>query len=88
MTTVKKKVYQTVRQLAEELLLQEEDPYTYPEILDSIGEEFPGAETSIGCIRWYASHMRERGERLPPRPRAKAGEDRKLKPGPRKRRKK
>jgi len=43
-------------------------PYEY--ILDRIREQFDGAKTTVACLRWYAVHMRERGERVPFRPRA------------------
>ena len=66
------------RVVAEQLLLEvvphDEDkrPYghSYEEILNRIRAQFEGAKTTVACLRWYAVHMRERGEKVPNRPRA------------------
>lgn len=68
-----------IRKVAEELLLQivgkDEDGRVqgrpYQDILDEIHERFEGSQTSVACLRWYAVRMRERGEKVPNRPRAK-----------------
>lgn len=67
----------TIRSVSEALLLEvvsrDEDKrpygYAYDEILDRIRVEFPEAKTTPACLRWYAVHMRERGEKVPNRPR-------------------
>lgn len=67
-----------IRVVAEALLLEvthkDEDgrPYghAYDTILERIREQFDGAKTTVACLRWYAVHMRERGEKVPNRPRA------------------
>lgn len=67
-----------IRVVAEALLLEvthkDEDgrPYghAYDTILERIREQFEGAKTTVACLRWYAVHMRERGEKVPNRPRA------------------
>lgn len=67
-----------IRVVAEQLLLEvttyDEDnrPYGHPyeEILKRIHMQFDGAKTTVACLRWYAVHMRERGEKVPNRPRA------------------
>lgn len=74
----KKEKGPVIRAVAEALLLEvvshDEDkrPYGhgYDFILDSIHKQFVGAKTTVACLRWYAVHMRERGERVPNRPRA------------------
>jgi len=74
----KKEKGPVIRAVAEALLLEvvkhDEDkrPYGhgYDFILDSIHKQFIGAKTTVACLRWYAVHMRERGERVPNRPRA------------------
>lgn len=74
----KKEKGPVIRVVAEGLLLEviskDEDgrPYghSYETILDKIREQFDGAKTSVACLRWYAVHMRERGEKVPNRPRA------------------
>lgn len=78
-STEKKEKGPVIRVIAEALLLEvvthDEDkrPYGHPYdvILDKIHEQFPEGKTSVACLRWYAVHMRERGERVPNRPRAK-----------------
>lgn len=30
---------------------------TYPEVLAKVKERFPKASTSLGCLRWYATHL-------------------------------
>ena len=66
-----------VRVATEDLLLHVEHVQNgrnvglaYNEILRQIKSEFPEGKTSIACVRWYATHMRERGENLPIRPRS------------------
>lgn len=74
----KKEKGPVIRHVAEALLLEithkDEDgrPYghSYEHILDVIRQQFDGAKTSAACLRWYAVHMRERGEKVPNRPRA------------------
>lgn len=67
-----------IRHEAEKLLMhveyrdEEGRPYglSYEGILNRIKEQFEGAKTTVACLRWYAVHMRERGQRVPHRPRA------------------
>lgn len=67
-----------IRVVAEGLLLEvthkDDDgrPYghSYETVLEKIREQFDGAKTTVACLRWYAVHMRERGEKVPNRPRA------------------
>lgn len=74
----KKEKGPVIRVVAEALLLEvvthDEDkrPYghSYDEILNRIHAQFEGAKTTVACLRWYAVHMRERGEKVPNRPRA------------------
>lgn len=74
----KKEKGPVIRVVAEGLLLEvthkDEDgrPYghSYETVLDRIREQFDGAKTTVACLRWYAVHMRERGEKVPNRPRA------------------
>lgn len=74
----KKEKGPVIRVVAEALLLEvthkDEDgrPYghAYDAILERIREQFDGAKTTVACLRWYAVHMRERGEKVPNRPRA------------------
>lgn len=76
----KKEKGPVIRVVAEQLLLEvaahDEDkrPYghSYETILNKIHEQFPEGKTSVACLRWYAVHMRERGERVPNRPRTVA----------------
>ena len=63
----------SVRQIAEEKLLQVEPTMMYEEIIVAVKEELPHASTSVACLRWYATQMRERGERVPDRPRKPHG---------------
>jgi hypothetical protein len=58
-----------VRVAAETMLLQETPSLTYEEILLRCHAEFE-CSTTVACLRWYAVRMRERGEKLPPRPRS------------------
>lgn len=39
--------------------------HSYEEILRRVKLEFPTANTSIKCLRWYATHMKDQGCRLP-----------------------
>lgn len=74
----KKEKGPVIRVVAEGLLLEvthkDEDgrPYghAYETVLERIREQFDGAKTTVACLRWYAVHMRERGEKVPNRPRA------------------
>lgn len=52
---------------------------TYEEILARAREAFPGARTTIKCVRWYAKDMRGKGRPLPARPRS--GRDRAMREG-------
>lgn len=47
---------------------------SYEDILASVKAEFPNSKTSIACLRWYAVQLRERGERMPARPRKEKAE--------------
>lgn len=69
----------TIRQVSAELLLAVAgiDEKTgrkiglpYDDILQRVHQAFPGCETSVKCLRWYAAHMnREPGIQMPIRPR-------------------
>ena len=63
----------SVRQVAEDMLLQDEPSLTYEQIIRELKEELPHAATSVACLRWYATQMRERGESVPDRPRKPRG---------------
>jgi biotin operon repressor len=71
-----------IRAVAEELLMQtvgkDDDGRpqgrSYGDILEEIHGKFEGAQTSVACLRWYAVRMREKGLKVPNRPRAKPGE--------------
>ena len=64
----------TVRSVAEALLLKLDgaEGLAYNEVLAAVKAEFPSAKTTVGCLRWYAAHMREAGTVLPKRARASA----------------
>lgn len=49
--------------------------HSYAEILERILVEFPKAKTTVACLRWYGVHMRERGDRVPLRPRAQPAKE-------------
>ena len=74
----KKEKGPVIRHDAEALLLEvvthDDDgrPYghAYDFILQTLLTRFEGAKTTVACLRWYAVHMRERGEKVPNRPRA------------------
>lgn len=74
----KKEKGPVIRVEAERLLLEvvktDEDKrpwgHSYEYILSTLLAQFPGAKTTVACLRWYAVHMRERGEKVPNRPRA------------------
>ena len=74
----KKEKGPVIRVEAEKLLLEvvktDEDKrlwgHSYEYILSTLLAQFPGAKTTVACLRWYAVHMRERGEKVPNRPRA------------------
>jgi hypothetical protein len=59
-----------IRTLSEELLLQAAPALSYEAILAEVKRFFPKSSTTIACLRWYAVRLRERGERVPNRPRA------------------
>lgn len=67
-----------IRLAAEDLLMQvagkDEDGrpqgHSYAIVLDAVLAKFPEANTSVACLRWYAVRMRERGLKVPNRPRA------------------
>lgn len=75
---VKKEKGPVIRVVAEALLLEvvphddDKRPYghSYDEVLNRIHQQFEGAKTTVACLRWYAVHMRERGEKVPNRHRA------------------
>jgi len=63
-----------VRALCESLLLAEDEDgigSTYESMLAEVKERFPTAKTSVGCLRWYATKLREAGHIVPDRPRKK-----------------
>lgn len=65
----------SIRSVAEALLVKaggENLGLSYDEILAAVKAEFPAAKTTVGCLRWYAAHMRDAGVVLPKRPRAVA----------------
>ena len=74
----KKEKGPVIRVEAEKLLLEvvkmgeDKRPWghSYEYILSTLLAQFPGAKTTVACLRWYAVHMRERGEKVPNRPRA------------------
>lgn len=74
----KKEKGPVIRVEAEKLLLEvvdvDEDKrpwgHSYEYILTTLLAQFPGAKTTVACLRWYAVHMRERGEKVLNRPRA------------------
>ncbi|QDP53476.1 MAG: hypothetical protein GOVbin4933_22 [Prokaryotic dsDNA virus sp.] len=69
----------TIREVAEALLIEvakEEDgkpighPYDY--VLDRVLEEFPEANTTVKCLRWYNTKLNsDPNVRMPVRPRKK-----------------
>lgn len=83
--TVVKRPVRIIKQAAESLLLEVTGKtsdgfttgYSYEYILAEVKKEFPHANTSIKCLRWYATHMKEQGCRMPqkrdrPAPKPKA----------------
>ena len=58
----------SIRSVAEKLLT--DGTLSYDDVLAAIKSEFPSAKTSVGCLRWYATSMRDAGIALPKRPRA------------------
>lgn len=62
----------SVRQVAEEMLLRDEPAMTYEEIVMAVKAELPHASTTVACLRWYATQLRER-EPVPDRPRKPRG---------------
>lgn len=67
-----KVLFRTVREMAEHYLLQ---PISYKTLLRLVKAYFPEAATSVKCLRWYATQMRERGESVPTRPRSPSTEE-------------
>lgn len=42
---------------------------TYAAILDEVARKYPGAETTLNCLRWYAAKLNKRkGVHMPVRP--------------------
>ncbi len=64
----------SIRSVAEALLAKNDGSLglSYDDILAAVKAEFPSAKTTVGCLRWYAAHMRDAGVVLPKRPRASA----------------
>lgn len=63
----------SIRSVAEALLVKTTDGdngLSYEEILAEVKAQFPDAKTTVGCLRWYAAHMREAGVVIPKRARA------------------
>jgi Protein of unknown function (DUF2786) len=58
----------TIREACEELLRQE-PALGYEEVLSRVQAEFAGCKTTVKCLRYYATKMRGRDERVPTRPR-------------------
>ena len=58
----------TIREACEELLGQE-PALGYEEILSQVRAEFVSCKTTVKCLRYYATKMRGRDERVPTRPR-------------------
>jgi hypothetical protein len=58
----------TIREACEELLRQE-PALGYEEILLRVRAEFAGCNTTVKCLRHYATKMRGRDVRVPTRPR-------------------
>jgi hypothetical protein len=62
-----------IKQACESLLMEitgrDKDGFTtghsYEEILRRVKLEFPAGNTSIKCLRWYCTHMKEQGCRMP-----------------------
>ena len=59
-----KKKSSTIQAYAEDLILQvaehkdgQKMGFSYKHILEEILEEFPGAKTSLNCLRWYAAQL-------------------------------
>jgi hypothetical protein len=61
----------SIRLVAEALLVKAE-ALSYDDVLAAVKAQFPAAKTTVGCLRWYAAHMRDAGVILPKRPRATA----------------
>lgn len=60
---------QTIRTAAEALLKK---PIPYQEIVDKVRSMFPGSQTSVKSVQWYASRMRASKIKVPARPRKAA----------------
>ncbi|MEE9366975.1 MAG: hypothetical protein V3W44_09835 [Dehalococcoidales bacterium] len=58
--------------LANRMILDPEG-HSYREILVMMQEEFPHAQTTLNCLRWYASQLRKRGLAVPERPHGNSG---------------
>ncbi len=62
----------SIRSVAEALLVKVngDTGLTYDEVLAAVKAQFPSAKTTVGCLRWYAAHMRDAGVAVPKRARA------------------
>ena len=62
-----------IKQACESLLMEvtgrDKDGFTtghsYEEVLRRVKIEFPDGNTSIKCLRWYVTHMKDQGVRMP-----------------------
>lgn len=61
-----------IGKLAERLIVEHPD-WTYRRIAEKVNAQIEGAHSSEKSVRWYASRMRERGERAPDRRRKNSG---------------
>ncbi len=55
-----------IGKLAEQMIVEHPD-WTYRRIAEEVNARIEGAHSSEKSVRWYASRMRERGERAPDR---------------------
>jgi len=63
-----------IKRLCEDMLLQadsNDEGMSYESIMDALRTAYPTAKTSVGCLRWYATKLREAGHIVPDRPRKK-----------------
>jgi len=73
-TKTKKPARGVIKQFCEKLLLVEDEDgigMTYESIMESLHNTHPTAKTTVGCLRWYATKLREAGQIVPDRPRKK-----------------
>jgi len=67
----------SIRAAAETLLLEtvEDNGRTrglrYDEIMERLRSEFPGSNTTVSCLRWYATKLNGTNARMPYRPRSR-----------------